>query len=415
MKNIYLQYIFFFLVFFTSIFLINNEIIGQIIWKFPQPFGDFLQQLTWLKCNYEGYDLYDIKSIECKGPVAFNYGKIFLITPYNEQLDLFYRYVFPYVLIFIFIYQVMKIIKPYNKITYFLFILSILNPSTILLMERGNFDIIIFIFIIFIVYNKYTVLNYLILFYLTLIKFYPAVLFINIFFEKKIRSIKKTIAIIFFILLAFSVYLILNFDEYNHLFNNLSQVKAGYHYLFSLNSLPKVFKYLGVNYILCILAFYSIFIFGLIKIFKKINNNLINYNLDIYSVNSKLFILGAYISFFCFFIFSNWFYREVFLITTFPLILNIYIKYNDKFFKFLINFIIFRYIFLFIYSYLNINDDIKHINDQRILSPKFISIISLKGIIDFILMMMIGSILIYYTYLLFKDLRFKYKNLFNSN
>ena len=72
---------------------INNEIISHIVCKFPQPFGDYLQQLTWLKCNYDGYDLYNKNSIECTGQVAFNYGKIFLITPYNEKLDSFYRYV----------------------------------------------------------------------------------------------------------------------------------------------------------------------------------------------------------------------------------------------------------------------------------------------------------------------------------
>ena len=415
MKNSYLQNIFFLLLFVTLGFLINNEIIAQIVWKFNKPFGDYFQQLIWLKCNYEGYDLYNKSSIECTGPVPFNYGKIFLITPYNEKLDFFYRQILPYILILIFVYQVKKIINPINKLTYALFVLSIINPSTILLVERGNFDIVIFIIAVFIVYNRYFFINYFILFYLSLIKFYPVILFCNIFLENKERSLKKIVAIIFFILFAFILYLIFNLDEYNYLFSNLAQVKAGYHYLFSLNTLPKVFKYLGINYILSILILYSIFIFGLIKVFKIINTTLVSYDLDIYSAESRLFIIGGYLSFFCFLVFSNWFYREVFLITTFPLISNLYIKYNHKFFKFLLNFIIVRYIFLFFYGYLNIHDNIKHVDGQRILSNEFLSIVSLKGIFDYILMMLIGSLLVYLSILILKDLKFKYKNLSNQN
>jgi hypothetical protein len=412
-KNSYIQNILFFLIFLTSIFLVNNEIISHIVWKFPQPFGDYLQQLTWLKCNYDGYDLYNKNSIECTGQVAFNYGKIFLITPYNEKLDSFYRYVLPYILIFIFTYQVMKIIKPLNKATYFLFVLSVINPSTILLMERMNFDIVIFIAIVFIVYNRYFFINYFVLFYLSLIKFFPAILFVNIFLENKIRGIKTIITIIFIIIFLFLVYVMLNLEQYSYLFNNLSVAKAGYHYLFSLNTLPKVLKYLGINYILSILTIYSFFIYGLIKIFKKVNYDYLKYNLDIYSSDTRLFILGGYLSFFCFIIFSNWFYREVFLILTFPLISSICHDYKDKFSRFLLNFIIFRYIFLFVYGYLNINDGINHINDQRIFSYEFISIISIKGMIDFTLMMIIGSLLVFFTNLLLKDLKHKYKDLFN--
>ena len=414
MKNSFIQNIFFISVFTLSIILINNELIEQIIWKFPKPFGDYLQQLTWLKCNHEGYDLYNNKSVGCTGHVAFNYGKIFLITPYNEKLHLFYEHALPYILIFIFIYQVMKIIKPHNKTTYFLFVLSIINPSTLLLMERGNFDIIIFITIIFIVYNRYSFINYIVLFYLSLIKFYPAILFINVFLESKLRNIKKILAIIFLIFLSFTIYLMFNLEEYSYLFNNLSQTKAGYHYLFSLNTLSKIFKYLGMNYILSILIFYSIFIFGLIKLFRKINYNYSNYDLDIYSINSRFFILGGFLSFFCFIIFSNWFYREVFLILTFPLISSMYYKYKDNFFRLLLYFIILRYVFLFIYGYFKIHDGIKHINDERILSLEFISIISIKGFIDFILMMVIGSILVLYTNTLIKDLKLKYKNFFKQ-
>ena len=72
-----------------------------------------------------------------------------------------------------------------------------------------------------------------------------------------------------------------------------------------------------------------------------------------------------------------------------------------------------RYFFLFIYGYLNINDNINYINNLRVFSTEFISIISIKGIIDFILMMIIASMLLFFTNLLLKDLKYKYKKLSN--
>ena len=411
MKNTYIQNISFLLVFFTSVFLINNEIISQIIWTLPNLFVDYLFLITSLKCNSEGFDIFNSSSFKCMGAV-FNHGKILLITPYIEKLDSFYRNVLPYILIFIFIYQIMRIIKPYNKATYLMFVLSVINPSTLLLMERMNLDILIFIAIVFIVYNKYFLINYFILFYLSLGKFYPVVLFINTFLENKTRSIKKIIILISIVIFSLALYVALNLDQYIYSLKHLSASKSGYHYLFSLNALPKIFKYMGVNYILSILIIYSSFIYGIIKIFKKINFNYSKYNLDVYSYESKLFLLGGYISFFCFIIFSNWFYREVFLILTFPLISNIHHNFKDKFSSLLFNFLIMRYFFLFIYGYLNINDNINYINNLRVFSTEFISIISIKGIIDFILMMIIASMLLFFTNLLLKDLKYKYKKFY---
>ena len=350
MKNTYIQNISFLLVFFTSVFLINNEIISQIIWTLPNLFVDYLFLITSLKCNSEGFDIFNSSSFKCMGAV-FNHGKILLITPYIEKLDSFYRNVLPYILIFIFIYQIMRIIKPYNKATYLMFVLSVINPSTLLLMERMNLDILIFIAIVFIVYNKYFLINYFILFYLSLGKFYPVVLFINTFLENKTRSIKKIIILISIVIFSLALYVALNLDQYIYSLKHLSASKSGYHYLFSLNALPKIFKYMGVNYILSILIIYSSFIYGIIKIFKKINFNYSKYNLDVYSYESKLFLLGGYISFFCFIIFSNWFYREVFLILTFPLISNIHHNFKDKFSSLLFNFLIMRY-FFFIYLWI---------------------------------------------------------------
>ena len=114
---------------------------------------------------------------------------------------------------------------------------------------------------------------------------------------------------------------------------------------------------------------------------------------DVYSLETKLFLLGSYILLICYLLFSNYFYREIFLIILFPFLFKLYNTRSINFLTFFIYLIIFRYVFLFIYGYINVHDSITHINDVRYFSDKFLFIIIIKGIIDIFLMSFIGSIL----------------------
>ena len=71
------------------------------------------------------------------------------------------------------------------------FFLCLFNPSTLLVIERLAFDIFVFLFIIFINFNRVYFLNWIIIFFLTFTKIYPALLGINIFLENLNRSSKK--------------------------------------------------------------------------------------------------------------------------------------------------------------------------------------------------------------------------------
>ena len=406
MKNTFFQNFFFIIVFFIVIFLINNDILSLIIWQFSNPFIDYLHPITWLKCDYLGFDLFSEKSLECPGITRFNYGKIFLILPYNELLDTFYRNYLPYILIFVFIFSIKKILNPNNKITYFLFFISILNPSTILLLERVNIDLIIFLLLLLIAYNKIYIINWSLIFFFSLIKIYPFLLSLNILLENKKRNFRNIIVISSFFLISTFAYIIFNFNEYDYMLKHLSSAKAGYHYLYSLNTLPKILRYLtDLNYIILLSFFYIIFIFGLVKVSNIMKNNFDNYDFDLYQNHTKLFLLAGCLSIFCFFVFSNWFYREVYLIATYPLIIDIYLKYRDKFSKLILNFIILRYLFLYIYAYFNIHDNLQHINGVRVFSKEFIILISLKGFFDLFLMLLIGSLLIYFTKIFLKIIK----------
>ena len=138
----------------------------------------------------------------------------------------------------------------------------------------------------------------------------------------------------------------------------------------------------GFNYILLIIVIYLSF-FLLIKILYK-KFFLLNFDqIKYYNYEYKIFILGSLISLISFILFSNYFHREVFLILTIPFIISLYNFTKSKFLKYFIIFMIFKYFYLFFYSYININDGLI-LNGKRVFSDYFIITIFIKSFLDFI-------------------------------
>ena len=406
-KN-YLNIFFIIIVIFLLIFLIHSSLIYKFIWKVEYLFGDLKVPINWLKCNYLGFDLYkeSIKNCPNFNDVSFTYGHIFLIIPFNNILEIFYINYLPYLIIITFVFSVILIINPKTKFEYIVVLLCIFNPSSILLIERMNLDIFIFLISIFITFNRFYFLNWFIIYFATFIKIYPAILGINIFIENKNRILKKNIFIILSLIIICLLYLFFHFNEYLFLLENQGGTKAGYHFLFSLNTFPKIFKYIfDFNYILLILFFYLMFFLLTIFFYNKLNNSFSKIVSDIYCYKTKLFILGGYVSFVCYIIFSNYFYREVFIILTLPYLLSLSNLRNDNLLKYLLNLMVLKYLFLYLYSYINIHDGIIHVDGIRHFSNKFLLTISIKSFIDFILMSFLGSLLFLNTKIFFNEFK----------
>ena len=370
--------------------LLKSEILYDFIWGTQHElFGDYKENISWLKWNYLGLDVFQ----DHNGFRKINYAPIFLLVPFNLKLETFYLNYLPYITIALLLFSITFLINPKNKIEYTILFLSIFNPSTLLLIERMNFDIFTFLITIFIIFNRVYFINWILIFFLGLVKFYPAILGINIMLENKNRKILMLIFIILGIFLSSILYLYFNYEKYQIIFE-ATAFKAGYHYLFSLKTIPKILKYLfHWNYIFLVIFFLIIFSFlttYYYKIVKK--NNLVNL-INIYSSETKLFLLGSYIILICYIGFSNYFYREIFLVMLFPLLLKLYNIKSINLLTFFISLIIFRYVFLFIYGYINVHDNIIHINDVRYFSEEFLFVITLKGIIDIFLMSFISSLL----------------------
>lgn len=404
--------IFFFLI---TVFIINNELVGRIIWWFPELFGDFRTPIKWLECKNLGLNFYEDKDafIEC-AKREFNYGKIFLEIPYSSKLNFFYINILPYILIFFSIYFIFKIFDIQNYISLFIIILLILNPSSFLLFSSANIDLLIFVLLIFTILNRVYFINWFIYFFLTFVKIYPVILFFNIFNENKDRSLKKIIIIISALFTLSLIYFYFNLSEYIYLLNNLSGAKAGYHYLFSLNSFAKIFKYLfDINYIILLFLSYVLFFYLSAITYRKINSELGNKDyksLDIYSMEFRLFIVSSLLSVICFIFFSNFFHREIFLIGTLPLIFKLNFIFKSYPFKIIMNLFLIKLVYSFIYSYFNVNDGIQYIDNQRIFSSLFIIIFFLKSLIDYLLMIMITGLTLYCAKIFYNDFKNKILN-----
>ena len=216
----------------------------------------------------------------------------------------------------------------------------------------------------------------------------------SILIENPKRSIKKLFLIFLILSIISLIYLYINKEFYIFMLENLGTNKVGYSFLFSLNSMPKIFKYIfNMNYIILLFTFYSLFIFASIKFYKYINITKNYFKDEIYTFESKIFIVGGYLSLFIFSITSNWIYKEVFLILLIPFILKIKNKYQIKFFNILIYIFIFRYFYLFLYSYITVHEEITYINNKRIFSNEFLLTSFLKSLFDFLLMSIIAAIL----------------------
>ena len=388
--------VFFF--FFLTIYLLNSNFLSEIIWKNPYLFGDYKIILSWLECNYLGFDVYKIDSIKnCPNYYrVLLYGHIWLSVPFNSFLKIFYLNYLPYLTIALFLLSTVIIINPKSFREYLLLSLCIFNPSTFLALERLGFDLFVFLFTIFVCFNRIYILNWLIIFFLTFVKIYPAILGVNIFLENIKRGFKKNLIIILSITIVSFIYLYFNFDKYKlSLFDSgIDAGEAGYHYLFSIKALPKILKYVfNLNYILLLVIFYFSFIFIIYKFYKKINENFIQITKNTFSTNGKLFILSGYISLICFITYSNYVYREIFIILMLPYIIDLYRKNITGLANLLILLILIRYFFLLPYGFFNVHDGITYVDGVISFSNIFLSIITIKGFFDFVLMALLCSFL----------------------
>ena len=280
-----------------------------------------------------------------------DYGNIFLFFPYFESLEKFYFFYLPILNGIIFIFLIVSLIQPKNIFNYFLLILILFSPPTLLVIERANVDMLIFLLIVLIAFSNSSFLNFIIITFASLLKYYPLVLMVNFFIEKA-RSIKKILLILslFIITVLFLFYLtgeswgLIQYKKqsFDPPWGNQFSVKA-----FAIISE----KWKNYEHPMILLISYIFFIFFTIIFFLVFKKTRFINKVNIYSFEEKLFILGANLIVTLYLITDNIHYREVFIILLFPFIMKLSKSIDNKIFKYLIYFITLRYIFFLISNY----------------------------------------------------------------
>jgi len=324
------------LLFFSLIiyFLITKQIIYPTIIPMVKSgiinlFADWSVILNANLCQEKGYDTYVNNPCD-QWNRKHVYGEILLYIPFINNFSNFYFIYLPIILNLIFLYIIIDFFKFENTIGYICLSFIVLSAPVILAIERANIDITIFLLLILISKNKNILINYLILILSTISKFYPICMVIIFLFKKKIKKI--SINIILFLLIIF---LILYFQSESliKIFDNRNQFSGSGIYNFSFkgvlnfllnfkiinnNKSYDFIKYLSLISLLIVPIFLTILL-NFKKIFK--NNSILNlFNEDIFE--NRAYILSSTVVLFCFFSFSNFFYREIFFLGLIPWLLK---------------------------------------------------------------------------------------------
>lgn len=364
------QYLVLLLVISLYFFLLLSNLVHYVVWTtFSNGehllFFDWQTMLYFNECHSLGIDVYNIKSCDQKifpYPIIWGYGPSFLWLsfPYFENLNFFYLKLLPIFFIILFVFSIIKLINPTCKIGFLLTFLVLINPGTIQLVEKFNFDLIVFLITILIITSNKKILNSILILVIASIKFYPIVLIYNFLLSKE--KFYQNITFIILTLLIFILYFYLNIDDISKIFNSemLKDLPAGAKnfYVFSINDylidrkdiIQNLLKFINLNFIYKIIEFKiinlialtalsSLFIYVLLK--KKISND------NIFKIEHKLFMIGSTILISAYLLHPNLYYREIFLALLIPLLINLHREYKGIF-TYLVYFLVLKYFLNFL-------------------------------------------------------------------
>jgi hypothetical protein len=350
-------------------------------------------------CINSGFDIFnshDACPLFGKDNFIFNIGNILLYIPYFKFLEKFYFFYFPLMLCSIFIYITTKLVGRKNFPNIVLLILTVFSPQVLLVLERCNVDLIIFLLLIIMVKVNQPLLSFSIINFVTLLKYYPAALITNFVVERK-RSLNKNIFIILIFFSTLTCLMYLSGESFDLIRYKLNAVLPTWGNQFSLHSfaiLLSKFKKYDFNTILIITL--SIFIILSFSFYKYFQNILKNIELDENNFKYRLYIVGSNLIIAVYLITQNIHYREIFLIALFPLILEL--KDNKKiiFFKYFVLFIILRLIIFYFTNY-------------YVFFEKIYNLLYIKAFLDIVMMSIFFGLTIFFNLKLIKKL-FNYRS-----
>lgn len=325
MKNINFKNSYYIFIILASVILFGG------LWKYYPIYGSYLFQDWTYIYDYRICLNYPDKaddSIRGLCPVILEYNFVYPDI-WIKLGEIGNRTLFKYlILIFVIFYLscCLNILKKYALFTKFFFILS---PVSILLVQRGNNDLIIFclIYLFYITLENYKNIYYSLLPYILgiILKIYPIVL-IPIFYFKKIKiNNSKLFVIILALITLISLYLS-NFWEAQENYN-----RAGITLAFNSAVLFKIWNYLDIVEIPHQII--SIIILILLFLFSIHNKFYLPYVEKKYETS---FLIGSAIIVSNFFLNEGFVYKLVFLVFIIPLVFEYQNKIHKRVFIYFI-------------------------------------------------------------------------------
>ena len=178
-------------IFFFNTSFFYQYLVPPALWnKTIFIFRDWQIILNAAKCSDLGYDVYSINPCDPPFESLHVYGSILLELPFRDFLQFFYSRIFPLTINGFFVALIISNFQFNNKIDYLIVFLFLLSPSTLLLLERFNIEIFIFIVIILISYFRSNIASYFLIMLVSMTKFYPIVLSI-FFIIKNNKNLKR--------------------------------------------------------------------------------------------------------------------------------------------------------------------------------------------------------------------------------
>ena len=306
-------------------------------------FGDWTAIVSAIKCDNQGINVFFENPCDPLKRIHV-YGSIFLLLPTITKFKFFFFLIFPLIFIISFIIVVLYLIKPANLFSFIIYFLAIFNPSTLLLFERFNFDLIIFLGMVFLVFAKRNIIKFFTLIIIFSMKFWSIILAsIFLFFNK--AKFKENLIFSIITIMLFSILIFFEYENLELINKSSSQITASKYFIFSIDAFEKIAsdKFVVISKYPTISTYVLLFL--LLTISFNLEKNSLNVSHNRFDENEyQLLILSSLILIIMFFVFDNVYYREIFLIGCLPF----FIKYQrEKYLKYLLYFIIFRY-FVFI-------------------------------------------------------------------
>ena len=229
------------------------------------------------------------------------------------------------------------------------------------------------------VYSTSSILNFTILTFVSLAKYYPIALMVNFFIEKK-RNIREVIIVLLLFILSITFLFYLTGESLQLFQHKMKIVTSTWGNQFSIRGLSLVLKKLEhFDYSTVLFISYIFFIFSSIVSFKIFQKSNFISKVNISFFEEKLFILGGNLSIAVYLISDNVHYREIFLILLLPFIMKLKDSFKIKIFKYLFYFILFRYIFFIFANYF-------------IMFKKYFTFIYIKAFSDIVLVSLFTAI-----------------------